>query len=246
LSASPSKKEHNTSIGNTSTNAQHEPFASLDATQDTRQHQSVLPIPHLSDNPNELLSKLAAIADVIRAGKSIAEATAYSAAPTQDKNAEKIAVSQMRRQEQEAWTTFKDELWYLPEFDWDSNSLPPPTSARPLKTARRRAEALNRLYQTNRAHEGHIVWITENNIALLHLVQAMARVIGEERNLVGGRGGWSATQFADLQSINRILSISGQICQNKSNVLRSEIAEIQRVLGTHRHRLQALNSKEAT
>jgi hypothetical protein len=153
----------------------------------------VLPIPHLSDNPNELLSKLAAIADVIRAGKSIAKATAYSAAPTQDKNTEKIAVSQMRLQEQEAWTTFKGRLWYLPELDWDSNSLPPPTSARPLKTARRRAEALNRLYQTNRAHEGHIVWITENNIVLLYLVQAMARVIREERNLVGGRGGWSAT-----------------------------------------------------
>jgi len=73
----------------------------------------------------------------------------------------------------------------------------------------------------------------------------MARVIGEERNLVGGCGGWSAaTQLADLQLINRILSISGQICQ-ESDVLWSEIADIQRVLGAHRHGLQAL-SKEAT
>jgi hypothetical protein len=72
----------------------------------------------------------------------------------------------------------------------------------------------------------------------------MARVIGEERNLVGGCGGWSATQLADLQSINRILPISGQICQ-ESNVIRSDIADYQRALGTHRHGLQAL-SKEAT
>jgi hypothetical protein len=185
----------------------------------------VLPIPHLSDSPNELLSKLIAIADVLRAGKSIAKATAYSAALTQDRNAEKRAVSQMRPQEQESWTTFQDGLWRLLEFDWDNNSLPPPTSAKPLKTARRRAEALNRLYETDRAHEGHVVWITKNKIGLLHLVQAMARVIGEERNLVSGCGGWSPTQLADLQSINRILSISRQICQ-ESNVLQSEIADI--------------------
>jgi hypothetical protein len=43
---------------------------------------------------------------------------------------------------------------------------------------------------------------------------------------------------------NRILSISGQICQER-NVHRSEIADIQRILGTHRHILQALSSKEA-
>lgn len=123
--------------------------------------------------------------------------------------------------------------------------MPPPTSAKSLKTASRRAEALNRLYETDRAHEGHVVWITKNKTGFLHLVQAMARVIGEERNLVGGRGGRSASQLADVQSINRILSISGQICQ-ESNELRSEIADIQRVLGIHRHRLQALSSKEAT
>ena len=165
-------------------------------------------------------------------------------APTQERDAEKRAGSQIRPQEQESWTTFQDGLWHLPEFAWDNNSLPPPTSAKPLKTARRRAEALNRLYKTDRAHEGHVVWITENKIGLLHLVQAMARVIGEERNLVGGCKVWSPIQLANLQSINRILSISGQICQ-ESNVLRSEIADIQRVLGTHRHRFQAL-SKEAT
>jgi hypothetical protein len=87
-----------------------ETFSSFDATRDTG---PVLPIPHLSDSPNELLSKLAAIADVLRAGKSIAEATAYSVAPTQDRNAEKRAVSQMRLKEQELWTTFRDGLWHL-------------------------------------------------------------------------------------------------------------------------------------
>jgi hypothetical protein len=119
LSTSSSKREHNTnSIANTAVNAKEETktvvlletFSSLDAARNTR---PVLPIPHLSDSPNELLPKLAAIADVLRAGKSIAEATAYSAAPTQDRNAEKRVVSQMRPKEQESWTTFRDGLWHL-------------------------------------------------------------------------------------------------------------------------------------
>lgn len=220
---------------------------SFSAIPDTTQHQSVLPIPQIGDSMNELLSKLTAIADIVRAGKSIAEATAFSATPIQNREAEEIALCQMRPQERDLWTTFNDGLWSLPEFDWENNKLPPPSSAKPLKTARRRAEALNRLYQTDRAHEGHVVWITNNNIVLLPLVQAMARVIGAEINLVGGLGGWSATQLADVQSINRILSISSQICQeSKASELRSKISEIQRVLGFHRRRLQALNSKEAT
>ncbi|KAE9376496.1 hypothetical protein N431DRAFT_435804 [Stipitochalara longipes BDJ] len=151
----------------------------------------------------------------------------------------------MRPLEQQSWTTFHDGLWNLPNFDWDNNTLPPATSAKPLKIARRRAEALNRLYETDRGHEGHVAWITKNQIGLHRLLQAMARVIGEERNLVGGHGGWSATQLADLQSINRILSTSGQIYR-ESNVLRPEIADMQRVLGIYRHRLQALSSKETT
>jgi hypothetical protein len=103
----------------------------------------------------------------------------------------------------------------------DNNSLPPPTSAKPLKTARRRAEALNRLYETDRAHEGHVVWITKNNIGLLHLVQAMARVIGEERNLVGGCGGWSATQLADLQSIKNPLYLWADMSRKQCASVRN-------------------------
>lgn len=70
----------------------------------------------------------------------------------------------MRPQEYEAWTAFKDGLWRVPEFDWDNricNQLPPSTSLRSLKVAHRQAEALNRLYKTNRAHEGHVTRITQ-------------------------------------------------------------------------------------
>ena len=79
LNTSPSKRKYDTSMGNSTINAKEEiktvalpeTFSSFDTTRDTRQHQPVLTIPHLSDSQNELLSKFAGIADVPRAGKGI-------------------------------------------------------------------------------------------------------------------------------------------------------------------------------
>ncbi|KFZ01930.1 hypothetical protein V500_00559 [Pseudogymnoascus sp. VKM F-4518 (FW-2643)] len=71
-----------------------------------------------------------------------------------------------------------------PTIDWDKSLAPAPTSLKPLKTARRRAEALNQLYKTERAQEGHIVWIIQNRIEFLPLLKAMARVVGSERDIV--------------------------------------------------------------
>lgn len=99
---------------------------------------------------------------------------------------EMIARSQMPVLEYEVWTTFKQILWRLPEVNWNKNHLPPPTSSRSLKIARRRAEALNRLYEKDKAHEGHITWVTQNEIEFLPIPKAMARVIGAERYHVGG------------------------------------------------------------
>ena len=60
-------------------------------------------------------------------------------APNQRRNPEMIARSQMAPQEYEAWTTFNDGLWSLPEIDWDYNQLPPHKSLKSLKTARQRS-----------------------------------------------------------------------------------------------------------
>jgi hypothetical protein len=73
----------------------------------------VLPIPQFGDSMNELLSKLTAIGNIVRVGKSITEAAAFSAAPIQDRKAEEIALSQMWSQEHDAWTTLNDGLWWI-------------------------------------------------------------------------------------------------------------------------------------
>jgi hypothetical protein len=205
---------------------------------------SVLGIPYPTDTISQLSSKLSSIVEVIVAGKSIAVATAFSAAPVQERTASKAAAAQMTPMEMNTWTAFTDGTCHLPEIDWDSCLSPAPTSLKSLKIAHRRAEALNQLYKTDRAHEGHVVWIVQNRIEFLPLIKAMARVIGSERNLVGGREGWSPTEFADLQSINKILSTSEQICQGRGKtVLSSTIPGALNALRIKRRHLQALTSR---
>jgi hypothetical protein len=195
--------------------------------------EPVLSVPRQKDNTGEVINKLTAIVDAVRAGKSIVENKTNSAG-----SPEMIARSQMPRLEYEAWTTFKQGLWCLPEVDWNKNQLPPPISSKTLKIAFRRAEALNRLYETDQAHEGHVMWITQNKIVFLPMIKAMARIIGAERNQVGG-GKWQAAELADIQVINRILSISTQISQGRKSIqLRSIVAETQQVLGNYRRTLR--------
>ena len=192
------------------------------------------------ESVDEVVSKLTFLLDAVSAGKSIAERTAHLAPPNQRGNPEMIAKSQMTPQEYETWMTFNDGLWRLPVIDWHNNQLPPHTSTKSLKTARRRAEALNRLYKTDRAREGHVTWIAQNMVELLPLMKATARVIGAERNL-GGVEEWHTTQLTEIQSVNKILSITAQICrESESELVRSKCAEAQRVLGTYRRTLRSL------
>ncbi|TAQ88306.1 hypothetical protein B7494_g3396 [Chlorociboria aeruginascens] len=202
----------------------------IDCPQD---HQPALSVPRHEDSTGEVIATLTAIVDAVRAGQSITEHTTDSA-----ESPEMIARNQMPPLEYMAWTTFKQGQWRLPDVDWHENQLPPPTSSKSLKTAHRRAEALNRLYETDQAHEGHVTWVTQNKIEFLPMIKAMARVIGAERNQVGG-GKWRAAELANLQLINRILSISTQVYQKrKSEVLRSKVAETQQVLGNYRRTLR--------
>jgi hypothetical protein len=68
----------------------------------------------------------------------------------------------------------------------------------------------------------------------------MVRVIGVERDLVGS-GTWTATQLADLQSINKILPATTQIVNGRaSNPFLPAITRAQAVLVCHRDTLRNL------
>jgi len=96
-----------------------------------------------------------------------------------------IAVTEMTGVEYEAWDYYTTGKYPLLEVDWKTNRDQAPTSTKPLRLARQRVEALDRLYNTKGADAGHAIWFTKHEIRHLPLVKAMARIIGVERNFLG-------------------------------------------------------------
>ncbi|PVI03496.1 hypothetical protein DM02DRAFT_652460 [Periconia macrospinosa] len=169
----------------------------------------VLPIPLPSDPPDILHAKVNALADVVKQQRNIAAATNYRASAIQERNTTKKAVAQMHPEELYVWKAYTEGLCTLPAIEWDINRLPAPTSTRPLRIARRRAEALNRLYKTNEARPEHVAWITQNKLYFLPLIKAMARVIGAEIDSMGGQNLLDAEELAEYQTLNKIPSNIG-------------------------------------
>ncbi|KAH8726042.1 hypothetical protein GQ44DRAFT_826144 [Phaeosphaeriaceae sp. PMI808] len=200
-----------------------------------------LPIPQKGDSIAVLQRKMTALAEAVRRGQSVAFVTNYTASTNQERGAMEKAVAEMRIEELEAWTLYSQGKYPLPKIDWNASREPAPTSARPLRIAQRRAEALNRLYKTEKVDQGHSVWFTKNELVHLPLIKAMARVIGAERDLLGGQCALSAAQVADLQSINKILSVSGQIlAESGRNTMSAAISSAQQVLSSQRNMLHKI------
>lgn len=202
-------------------------------------HPDSLAIPHRGDSIAVLQRKMTALAEAVRRGQSVALVTHYKASANPERDATRKAIVEMPIQELEAWTLYSQGKYPLPKVDWNASREPAPTSTRPLRIARRRAETLNRLYKTENADAGHSVWFTKSESVHLPLVKAMARVIGAERDLLGGQCALSATQIADLQSINEILSVSGQILAERGRgATAAAISSAQQILGAQRNTLQ--------
>lgn len=202
-----------------------------------------LPLPRLDDSLDTLEVKLSALTKAVLSGQSVALVTHYAAKAANGSDATKQAIEQMPLEEKMAWKTYAKGTLQLPQIDWDTCTEPPPIAPVSLRTARRRAEALNRLYGTDKAHAGHSVWFVKHALFALPILKAMARVIGAERNLFSGQSGLDAIQMADLQTFNEILSVSGQVLEKlgygtkpKSKSIGFAIV----TLGRHRKAIQEL------
>ncbi len=55
-----------------------------------------------------------------------------------------------------------------------------------------------------------------NEIYHLPLINPVARIIGSERNISGGQHALNATQLADVQTTDIILSVSSEISKDSS------------------------------
>lgn len=198
-------------------------------------------IPRIGDNLITLSSKLTAIANVIIAGQSVAIATVYSAIPHQKPRSIQTTIDQMGPYKAEAWAGYHKGSITLPDINWEIDIDSALLSLKSLKIAGRRAEALNRLYQTEKAQPGHSVWYTKHHVLCLSLIKAMTQVIGAERNLVRG-GVWTTTQLADLESINKILYVTAQIVSGcASDPLLPLITCPQGILVSYRETLRKVN-----
>jgi len=122
----------------------------------------------------------------------------------------------------------------LPVIDWVANRGPEPSSPRGLKVATRRAEALNRLYETDRAQPCHAVWFAQEQPLWLPLVQAISRIIGAEGDAAGGRVRSSLEHSEDCETLAKVVKITLPILR------RSEDGEMRTVVN---RQISFLNQK---
>jgi len=173
--------------------------------------KTYLPLPEPGDSIPVLHIKLQALATVVLGKDSVATATGYRAATKQERDPEAAARQEMPPEDLEYWDRWKEGHITLPPIDWSNTLTSAPTSTRPLKIANRRAVALNRLYNTTLATPAHAAWFTSEHARFLPLVKAMARVIGVERDLVGGIDGLTPGQLAEIQSIGKVIAVVANI-----------------------------------
>ena len=126
---------------------------------------AALALPTDEDTLPVLSVKLSSFLYVLHVNRCIATATRSTSYKVHDQAPEARARSQMTHHEQEYFLAWKEgTLRQLPPIDWDIDRGRTPTSERPMKKALRRAEALNRIYQTDRAEPCHYIFFTENHL----------------------------------------------------------------------------------
>jgi hypothetical protein len=144
---------------------------------------AVLPLPTEEDSLPVLDIKLSSYLYVVHIGTSINAATGSDVDKSKIETPETRAINGMKPCEREYFEAWKRQsLVELPHIDWSADRRHTPTSQRPLKKALRRAEALNRIYSTDKAEPCHYTYFVENHLLWLPLVTAVARVIGAERD----------------------------------------------------------------
>ena len=143
---------------------------------------AILPLPTEEDSLPVLDAKLSSYLYVIHIGTSIAAATGGTVDRLNTETPEIRAIHGMKPNEREYFEAWKKRsLVDLPYIDWNSDRRHTSASQRALKKALRRAEAINRIYSTDKAEPCHYTYFVKNHLLGLPLVTAVARVIGTER-----------------------------------------------------------------
>lgn len=179
---------------------------------------AILPLPAEDDCVGILEIKLSSYLYVLHIGNSIATATSPVHGEPKCSQPETRAIDGMRPHEREYYEAWRERgPLALPFMDWDTDRGRIPTSKQPLKKASRRAEALNRIYSTDKAELCHYTYFVENHPLWIPLVTAVARVIGAEKNQkemplkTGARS-------HDLQVIQKIIQMSLRVVSRAEEI----------------------------
>lgn len=168
--------------------------------------EPILPIPIPSDDIETACRKLEDLADVIRQGKSVAIRTGFKGTIHGSLDAEEIAMRDMTWMELKQFKAWKSGI-EMPDLDWDKCRLPVTGGPRPQKTFRRRAVALNRIYNRSDLTIENARWIAMNEVYQMPLVLAVDRVVGVELDLRGGQHMLSQLEWAEIQTLRHSVAV---------------------------------------
>ncbi|EXJ86996.1 hypothetical protein A1O3_03953 [Capronia epimyces CBS 606.96] len=198
-----------------------------------------LAVPTADDTPSTLVAKLDQIQQCLDDGGGLAAATDYSRSTISSQSVAEIARSEMTPVEARCWEAYVNGTCRLPAIDWDVDRGETPTSKKGLQKAGRRAEALNRLYGSDRAEPCHAVWFAVNHPVVLQVVKAMARVIGAESR--SGQSEGVDSDLADLQTIRAVVATSMEALQRNPSAFKPHTKDINKrlhLLREHQRKIQ--------
>jgi len=194
----------------------------------------LLPAPDQTDNLMALARKLRAIADVVEAGRSAAVATGFKGAAQQERDPEKIAQQSMTAKEEQQYNVWVKGI-AMPAFDWDAYRDAPPSGKETQKRYGLHAQAMNRVWATDKADIHHAVWLFKNWSYAIPLITAVEKVIGAERGLHGGLKDLNDFELAEIQTIHKYNSVAAE----KINETYAELNKVARDINQSKSILQA-------
>ena len=203
-----------------------------------------LPLPAEDDSVETLDIKLSSYLYVVHTGNSIAAATGSVHGESKRNQPETRAIDGMRPHEREYYEAWRERSpLALPCIDWNKDQGRMPTSQRPLKKANRCAEALNRIYSTDKAEPCHYTYFVEYHPLWVPLVTAVARVIGAERHQKE-TSMKSRARSHDFQVVQKIIQTSLRVISRaeENSVKTGALEKIQLLQSSLRSKEQARDS----
>lgn len=168
---------------------------------------TLLPAPEPTDDLETTTKKVCALASIIKQGKSLAIHTGYKAAVHEIQDPQKLAEQRMTPTELRQFTAWKQGAT-IPSIDWDTKTKTILGGPLSQKRFSKRALAMREIYNEPTLTAEHASWFTHNMVYALPLVNAVVKVHGAARDLVGNQEELTAVELAEMQTVRRVVAVA--------------------------------------